>query len=61
MKTADAIWMCLPEEMDELFELVRFKRTEHGYDIWLEEKNKLPDEDYRNPNIVAWGYTILFL
>lgn len=57
MKTADAIWMCLPEGMDELFEIVRFERTDAAYDIWLDEKKKLSDEDYRNPNIVARGYT----
>ncbi len=52
---ADAIWMCLPEGMDELFEMVRFERTEQSYDIWLDEKKKLSDEDYRNPHIVAYG------
>ena len=57
MKTADAIWMCLPEGLDELFEMVRIERTEQSYDIWLDEKKKLSDEDYRNPNIVARGYT----
>ena len=30
---------------------------EQSYDIWLDEKKKLSDEDYRNPNIVARGYT----
>ncbi len=48
---------CLPEGLDELFEMVRFERTEQSYDIWLDEKKKLSDEDYRNPNIVARGYT----
>ena len=57
MKTSDAIWMCLPEGMDELFEIVRLERTDAAYDIWLDEKKKLSDEDYRNPNIVARGYT----
>ena len=57
MKTADAIWMCLPEGLDELFEMVRFERTEQSYDIWLDEKKKLSDEDCHNPNIVARGYT----
>ncbi len=38
MKTADAIWMCLSEGMDELFEMVRFERTEQSYDIWLDER-----------------------
>lgn len=57
MKTADAIWMCLPDGLNELFEIVRFERTEESYDIWLDEKKKLSDEDYRNPNIVARGYT----
>ena len=42
MKTSDAIWMCLPEGMDELFEMVRFERTEQSYDIWLDEKNVPP-------------------
>ncbi len=31
--------------------------TEQSYDIWLDEKKKLSDEDYRNPHIVARGYT----
>lgn len=57
MKTAEAIWMCLPEGLDELFEIVRFERTNTEYDIWLDEKKRLADEDYRNPNIVAKGYT----
>ncbi|WP_286524705.1 transposase family protein [Duncaniella freteri] len=57
MKTADAIWMCLPEGMGELFEIVRFEKTDQSYDIWLDEKKKLSDEDFRNPNIVARGYT----
>ncbi len=34
MKTADAIWMCLPEGMDELFEMVRFERTDKAYLIF---------------------------
>ena len=42
---------------DELFEMVRFERTEQFYDIWLDEKKKLSDEDCHNPNIVALGYT----
>lgn len=49
--------MCLPEGMDELFEIVKFEKTDQSYDIWLDEKKKLSDEDYRNPNIVARGYT----
>ena len=57
MKTADAIWMCLPEGLNELFEMVRFEKTDQSYDIWLDEKKKLSDDDYRNPNIVARGYT----
>ena len=28
MKTADAIWMCLPEGLNELFEMVRFEKTD---------------------------------
>ncbi len=57
MKTADAFWQFLPEGLDELFEMVKFEKTDQSYDIWLDEKKKLSDEDFRNPNIVARGYT----
>ena len=57
MKTSEAFWQFLPEGLDELFEMVRFEKTEQSYDIWLDEKKKLSDEDFRNPNIVARGYT----
>ena len=53
MKTSEAFWIFLPQGLDELFEMVRFERTEQAYDIWLDEKKRLSDEDYRNPNIVA--------
>ena len=57
MKTSDAFWQFLPEGQEELFEIVRLEKTEQSYDIWLDEKKKLSDEDYRNRNIVARGYT----
>lgn len=57
MKQSEMIWMCLPQGLDELFEIVRFERTEQAYDIWLDEKKQLSDEDRHNPNIVARGYT----
>lgn len=57
MKTSDVFWQFLPEGLDELFEMVRFEKTEQSYDIWLDEKKKLSDEDYRNLNIIARGYT----
>ena len=50
--------MFLPEEMDELVEMVCFERTEQAYAIWLDEKNKLSDENYRKTNIVARGIRI---
>lgn len=55
--------MCFPEGMDELFEIVRFEPTDQAYDnqaydIWLDEKKKLSDEDFRSPNIVACGYSV---
>ena len=37
--------MFLPQGLDELFEMVRFERTEQAYDIWLDEKKRLSDED----------------
>ena len=57
MKTSEAFWQFLPEGLDELFDMVDFKKTDNSYDIWLDEKKKLSDEDFRNPNIVARGYT----
>jgi hypothetical protein len=57
MKQSDMIWMCLPQGLEELFEIVRFERTEQAYDIWLDEKKERSEEDRRNPNIVAKGYT----
>lgn len=57
MRTAEAFWMFLPEGLDELFEMVDFKRTDQAYDIWLDEKKQLSEEDRHNPNIVARGYT----
>lgn len=49
--------MCLPQGREELFEIVRFERSEQAYDIWLDEKKKLSADDCRNPNIIARGYT----
>lgn len=57
MKQSEMIWMCLPAGLDELFEIVKFERTDQAYDIWLDEKKQLSDEDRHNPNIVARGYT----
>lgn len=49
MKTSDAFWQFLPKGLNELFEMVKFEKTGQSYDIWLDEKKKLSDEDYRNP------------
>lgn len=57
MRQSEMIWMCLPQGLDELFEIVRFERTEVAYGIWLDEKKERSEEDRRNPNIVARGYT----
>ncbi len=57
MKQSDMIWMCLPQGLEELFEIVRFERTDQAYDIWLDEKKLRSEEDRRNINIVARGYT----
>lgn len=57
MKTSEAFWMFLPEGLDELFEMVRFERTDQAYDIWLDEKKQKSVEDSHNPHIVARGYT----
>lgn len=57
MKQSEMIWMCLPQGLEDLFEIVKFERTDHAYDIWMDEKKHLSDEDRHNPNIVARGYT----
>ena len=57
MKTSEAFWMFLPSGLEELFEMVRFERTDQAYDIWLDEKKQRSEEDKRNVNIVARGYT----
>lgn len=57
MKQSEMIWMCLPQGLDELFEIVGFERTDQAYNIWLDEKKERSEEDRRNPNIVARGYT----
>jgi transposase len=57
MKQSEMIWMCLPQGLEDLFEIVRFERTDQAYDIWLDEKKERSKEDCHNPNIVAKGYT----
>ena len=57
MKTSEAFWMFLPTGLEELFEMVKFERTEQAYDIWLDEKKVRSEEDRRNKDIVARGYT----
>ena len=57
MKTSEAFWMFLPSGLEELFEMVKFERTDQAYDIWLDEKKHKSEEDKRNKDIVARGYT----
>lgn len=58
MKQSEMIWMCLPQGLDELFEIVRFERTDQAYNIWLDEKKERAEEDRRNPNIVLIVFCI---
>lgn len=44
--------MLLPAGIKELFEMVRFEKTDQSYDIWLDEKKKLSDKDFNNSYIV---------
>lgn len=57
MKTSEAFWMFLPSGLEELFEMVKFERTDRAYDIWLDEKKLKSEEDKRNKDIIARGYT----
>ena len=57
MKTSEAFWMFLPTGLEELFEMVKFERTDQAYDIWLDEKKLKSEDDKRNKDIVARGYT----
>lgn len=57
MKTSMAFWLFLPEGLSEIFEMVKFERTDDQYDIWFDEKKEKSDDDYRNPHIVARGHS----
>ena len=45
VRPSEAFWQFLPEGLDELFEMVKFEKTDQSYDIWLDEKKQLSDED----------------
>lgn len=47
----------LPAGLEEVFNLVKFERSDKQYDIWLDEKKERSDEDRRNDGIVAQGFT----
>lgn len=49
--------MFLPQGLGELFEMVRFERSDQAYDIWLDGKKERSEEDRRNPHMVARGHT----
>ena len=49
--------MFLSSGLEELFEMVKFERTDQAYDIWLYEKKHRSEENKRNVNIVPRGYT----
>lgn len=55
MKQSEMIWICLPQGLEELFEMVRFERSEQAYGIWLDEKKKLSADDCRNPQHHSTG------
>lgn len=55
MKQSEMIWICLPQGLEELFEIVRFERSEQAYDIWLDEKKKLSADDCCNPQHHSTG------
>ena len=57
MNTSDAFWLFLPEGLDELFDMVKFEKTDKEFNIWLDERRQLPDEDRHSPHIVARGFT----
>lgn len=43
--------MFLPAGLNELFEMVRFERTDQVYDIWLDEKKILSEGVFFNGQI----------
>ena len=57
MKPDQLLRAILPEVLIDNFDIDRFEKSDTRFDIWLDEKKRLSDEDYRNPNIVARGYT----
>ena len=56
MKTSEAFWQFLPDGLDELFEMVKFEKTDRSYHIWLDEKKEQMREDKYNSNIIAYGF-----
>lgn len=57
MKTAEAFWMFLPEGLEDLFELVKMEKRPDAYELWLDEKKERSEEDRKNKDIVARGFT----
>ena len=49
--------MFLPSGLEELFEMAKFEHTDQAYEIWFDEKKQRSEEDRRNVNVVARGYT----
>lgn len=56
-KSSDAFWSCLPSGLNELFDLVKYEKTDSSYDFWLDERRERSEEDKRNGDIVARGFT----
>ena len=56
MTTAQAFWEFLPAGLDELFEMVDFKKTDASYNIWLDEKK--PVRKKTNATTISWPEAI---
>ena len=60
MKTADAIWMCLPEGLDELFEMVRFERQTSHTAYGLMRRRNCWTRTIVTPTSSPWLYGICY-
>ncbi len=59
MNTSEAFWQFLPAGLNELFEMVRFEKTDQSYTYGLTDKKKTSDRIYRNPKHSSESYTIM--
>lgn len=56
MKSEDLLRAILPDVLIDNFEVVNYEKTAGRFDIWLDEKEVLLQEDKKNNNVIAYGF-----